>query len=76
MTRQEWLDRFGLKLRQLMKEKDITQRELADKLYVSEATVSKYANGNMMPSVRMVINISYELNVSIDSFTYFCGCIN
>lgn len=76
MTRQEWLDRFGLKLRQLMKEKDITQRELADKLYVSEATVSKYANGNMMPSVRMVINISYALNVSIDSFTYFCGRIN
>lgn len=76
MTRQEWLDRFGLKLRQLMKEKGITQRELADKLYVSEATVSKYANGNMMPSVRMVINISYELNVSIDSFTYFCGRIN
>lgn len=76
MTRQEWLDRFGLKLRQLMKEKDITQRELADKLYVSEATVSKYVNGNMMPSVRMVINISYALNVSIDSFTYFCGRIN
>lgn len=76
MTRQEWLDRFGLKLRQLMKEKGITQRELADKLYVSEATVSKYANGNMMPSVRMVINISYALNVSIDSFTYFCGRIN
>lgn len=76
MTRQEWLDRFSLKLRQLMKEKDITQRELADKLYVSEVTVSKYVNGNMMPSVRMVINISYELNVSIDSFTYFCGRIN
>lgn len=76
MTRQEWLDRFSLKLRQLMKEKDITQRELADKLYVSEVTVSKYVNGNMMPSVRMFINISYELNVSIDSFTYFCGRID
>lgn len=76
MTRQEWLYKFSLKLRRLMEEKNITQRELADKLYVSEVTVSKYVNGNMMPSVRMVINISYELNVSIDSFTYFCGRIN
>lgn len=76
MTRYEWLCKFRLKLRQLMEEKGVTQRELADKLYVSEATVSKYINGELMPSVRMVINISYALNVSIDSFTYFCGRIN
>lgn len=76
MTRQEWLYKFSLKLRRLMEEKNVTQRELADKLYVSEVTVSKYVNGNMMPSVRMIINISYELNASIDSFTYFCGRIN
>lgn len=76
MTRYEWLCKFRLKLRQLMEEKGMTQRELADKLYVSEATVSKYINGELMPSVRMVINISYALNVSIDSFTYFCGRIN
>lgn len=76
MTRYEWLCKFRLKLRQLMDEKGVTQRELADKLYVSEATVSKYINGELMPSVRMVINISYALNVSIDSFAYFCGRIN
>lgn len=76
MTRYEWLCKFRLKLRQLMEDKGVTQRELADKLYVSEATVSKYINGELMPSVRMVINISYALNVSIDSFTYFCGRIN
>lgn len=76
MTRYEWICKFRLKLRQRMEEKGMTQRELADKLYVSEATVSKYINGELMPSVRMVINISYELNVSIDSFTYFCGRIN
>lgn len=76
MTRYEWLGRFSLKLRQLMDEKGMTQRELADKLYVSEVTVSKYINGELMPSVRMIVNISYELNASIDSFTYFCGRIN
>lgn len=76
MTRYEWICKFRLKLRQLMDEKGMTQRELADKLYVSEATISKYISGELMPSVRMVINISYELNVSIDSFTYFCGRIN
>lgn len=76
MTRYEWICKFRLKLRQLMDEKGMTQKELADKLYVSEATVSKYINGELMPSVRMAINISYALNVSIDSFTYFCGRIN
>lgn len=76
MTRSEWCCRFGNELRKLLEEKDMTQKELADKLYLSEATVSQYVNGNIMPSIKMVINISYVLNVSIDSFTYFGGRIN
>lgn len=76
MKREEWLCGFRFRVRQLMNEKNVTQRELADELYISEAAVSRLLNGNLMPSMKTVINISYALNVSIDSFTYFCGRIN
>ena len=76
MKREEWLCGFRFRVRQLMNEKNVTQRELADELYISEAAVSRLLNGNLMPSMKTVINISYALNVSIDSFTYFCGRID
>ena len=76
MTRSEWCCRFGNKLRKLLEDKDMTQKELADKLYVSESFISRLLNGSKMPSIKMVINISYALNVSIDSFTYFGGRID
>ena len=75
MTKSEWCCRFGNKLRKLLEEKDMTQNELADKLYISKSTVSRLINGDLMPSIKMVVNISYALNVSIDSFTYFGGRI-
>ena len=76
MNREEWLCGFRFRVRQLMNEKNITQRELAYKLYISEAAVSRLLNGNLMPSMKTVINISYALNVSIDRIAYLGGRIN
>lgn len=76
MKREEWLCGFRFRVRQLMNEKNVTQRELADELYISEAAVSRLLNGNLMPSMKTVINISYALNVSIDRIAYFGGRIN
>lgn len=76
MKREEWLCSFRFRVRQLMNEKNVTQRELADKLYISEAAVSRLLNGNLMPSMKTVINISYALNVSIDRIAYLGGRIN
>lgn len=36
---------FGLYIRKKRMERDLTQRELADRLHVSESTVSKWKRG-------------------------------
>ncbi|BDE88594.1 hypothetical protein CE91St42_30520 [Oscillospiraceae bacterium] len=38
-------DRFGAFVAQLRREKGMTQRELADRLYVSDKAVSKWERG-------------------------------
>lgn len=38
-------EKFGLFVTKLRKEKNMTQKELAEKLYVSDKTVSKWERG-------------------------------
>ena len=44
-------EKFGKFLTEIRKEKQMTQKELADKLFVSDKTVSKWECGNSMPNV-------------------------
>ena len=43
-------ERFGAFLSRLRREKGLTQRELADRLYVSDKAVSKWERGLSLPS--------------------------
>ena len=43
-------EKFGLFITELRKEKNLTQKDLAEKLYVSDKTVSKWERGLSMPS--------------------------
>ena len=45
-------EKFGKFLTEIRKEKQMTQKELADNLFVSDKTVSKWECGNSMPSVK------------------------
>ena len=36
----------------------ITQRQLAEKLYVTDKTISRWENGNYMPDLTLLITIS------------------
>ncbi|MDR1565036.1 MAG: helix-turn-helix domain-containing protein, partial [Oscillospiraceae bacterium] len=45
---------FGLFISQKRKEKGLTQRELADILYVSESAVSKWERGLSYPDITLV----------------------
>ena len=42
-------EKFGLFVTELRKEKNLTQKDLAEKLYVSDKTVSKWERGLSMP---------------------------
>ncbi len=58
-------DKFGKFLSAMRKEKSMTQKELADKLFVSDKTVSKWERGNSMPNVTLLLPIADVLGVTV-----------
>lgn len=58
-------EKFGQFLSDLRKEKSMTQKELADKLFVSDKTVSKWERGNSMPNVTLLIPIADVLGITV-----------
>ncbi len=54
------------KLQQLRKQKNITQEELAEALYVSRTAISKWESGRGYPSIDSLKEISKLFSVSID----------
>ena len=57
---------FGEKLQELRKNKDMTQEELAEALYVSRTAISKWESGRGYPSIDSLKEISKFFSVSID----------
>ncbi len=60
---QKYVGRF---IQTLRKEKGLTQRELADRICVSDKTISKWENGNSMPDTSMLMDLCNELDVSVN----------
>lgn len=56
----------GRFIAQLRKEKNLTQKELADKLGISDKTVSKWETGNGMPDVSLLQPLCEELSVNLN----------
>ena len=57
---------FNEKLQQLRKEKEFTQEQLADELFVSRTAISKWESGRGYPSIDSLKAISKLFGVSID----------
>ncbi len=55
-------------IRELRKEKGITQKELAERLHVSEKTVSKWETGNGLPEVSLFLPLCEQLNITVNEF--------
>lgn len=56
----------GAFIAQLRHEKNMTQQELGEKLFVTNKTVSRWENGNYMPDIDMMQSLSKEFDVSIN----------
>lgn len=56
---------FGCFLAELRKEKGITQKELAEKLFVSDKAVSKWECGLSMPDITLLVPLSKILDVTV-----------
>ncbi len=57
--------KFGEFIAQLRKEKHLTQKELAEKLFISDKAVSKWERGLSIPNVSMLIPIAEALEVTV-----------
>jgi transcriptional regulator with XRE-family HTH domain len=60
------MEEFGQKLREVRTAKGYTQQALAEKLYVTRQTVSRWESGNRYPDLETLKKISAELEVSVD----------
>ena len=55
---------LGNKIKELLKEKGISQRELAQKTGCTEAAISLYIKGERNPRAKVLNNIALALNTS------------
>ena len=58
-------EKTGRFISELRKEKDMTQQDLADRLYVSDKAVSRWETGRGFPEIGILEELSSVLNVSI-----------
>lgn len=58
--------KIGRFLAQLRRERELTQEQLAEKLGTSNKTISRWENGNYMPPVEMLCELSEFFGVSIN----------
>lgn len=56
------------KIKELRLESDISQQELADKLYVSRQTVSRWESGKTSPTMDNLIVLSNFFEVDLNFF--------
>ena len=56
-------DKLGIFLAQLRKDRNLTQKELADKLYVSVSTISKWEKGVSTPNIYFLEKLAEALDV-------------
>ena len=57
---------FNEKLQELRKQKELTQEELAEKLYVSRTAISKWESGRGYPNIESLKAIAKFFSVTVD----------
>lgn len=55
------------RIKNIMNEKGLTQKELSLKANITEASMSKYLSGDRIPRIDVIVNIANALEVSVDS---------
>ena len=57
---------FNKILKELRKQKSLTQEQLAKRLWVTKSIISAYELGTRFPSLDVLIKLAYTFNVSTD----------
>lgn len=57
---------FGQRLLRLLNKQGMTQKELAERINTTEATLSRYVSGDREPKAEMLANIATALHTTSD----------
>ncbi len=60
---------FSERLLLVLKDRKITQRELAEKINTTETALSRYVNGSRKPRMDNLLKLARALNVSVEYLT-------
>ena len=71
MTYLEWIDIFNDNLKSLMKEKNISVKELANEIDVSQQCIYGYLQKRYIPSAVVILNIAYALDCNVSDLIDF-----
>lgn len=55
------------KIKMIMNEKGLSQKELSQMANITEASMSKYLSGDRTPRIDVIVNIANALEVSVDA---------
>ena len=70
MSENECRNEFGIRMRKYMQVTGINQTILSNKTGLTQCTISKYANGEITPSIYNATKIANALGCSIDDLMY------
>lgn len=60
------MDTFSMRLKAIMKEKGVTQKQLAEQLHMTRQAVSLYMTGHSLPTIDKLLTITDYFDVSAD----------
>ena len=58
---------FAETLRRLRRKKEISQRELAERMYVNRSTITRWESGTRLPDVEMISRLSQCLGIEVST---------
>lgn len=58
--------KFEEKVIELMKQEGLSQKQLAEKINVTEASMSRYLKGERVPRIDVIVKLANVFNVSIE----------
>jgi transcriptional regulator with XRE-family HTH domain len=76
MNQETWKKTFGGNLVDMLKEKGMTQYQLAKDAGLSKSRVSEYISGVTTPSIFAIINMAYALDIDVGELVDFDERVN
>ena len=71
MTQREWQEIFASNLTSILRERGMSQNQLAREAGVSVSRISDYVNKSAVPTIFTAINIAYALDLDVGDLIDF-----